>query len=139
MHPFAAPKTLSPDLARARAYWEGLLRGAATMPFWDDFKPSDLGDLESEAFTLEVFDKPERFRVGMVGPALKARLGVELEGAFLGEGELPEPFGYLLSQASATVESGEPSLYRGEAGERLLLPMWGEGRIGLILGVIAQA
>lgn len=138
MHPFAAPKTLSPNLSRARAYWEGLLRGAATMPFWDDFAPSALGDLESRAFTLEAFDKPQRFRVALVGSAVKAGLGADLEGLFLDEIDPPAPFAFLLSQASATVESGKPTLWKAESGERLLLPMWGEGRVGLLLGVIAS-
>ena len=135
MHPFAAPKTLSPDLTRARAYWEGLLRGSAAMPFWDDLAPADLGDLEGWAFTLEAFDKPQRFRVAMVGADLKAKLGAEFEGVFLDEVELPAPFAYLLSQASATVESRAPTLFKGEEGQRLLLPMWGDGRVGLLLGM----
>lgn len=140
MYPFAPPTTLPPDLARAKSYWDGLLRGAATMPFWDDYVPADLGDLQRSAFTLEVFDKPERFRIGLVGEGLRQRLGGELGGVFLGEGEMKEPFGFLLSQASATVESGSPTLHvaDGDGGySRLLLPMWGEGRVGMILGVLA--
>lgn len=136
MQPFAAPKTLPPALARTRAYWEGLLRGGATMPFWDDLVLSDLGDAQRDAFTIEVFDKPQRFRVGLVGEDLKAQLGQDLEGVFLDEHAMPAPFAFLLAQASATVEGAEPTLHRGAASQRLLLPMWGEGRIGLLLGVI---
>jgi len=139
MHPFAAPDTLTPGLARVRAYWEGLLRNAAPMPFWDDLVLGDLGDLERNAFTLEIFDKPERFRFGLLGQDLKQCCAADLEGVFLGEGDLPEVFGFLLSQASATVESGLPTLHRlgrGQNCARLLLPMWGEGRIGLLLGVV---
>jgi hypothetical protein len=139
MSPFSAPKTLSPDLTRVRAYWEGMLRGAATMPFWDDFAPGGLGDLQGAAFTLEAFDKPERFRVAYVGADLKPALGGDFEGVFLGEGPAPAPFAFLLSQASATVESGQPTLYRGDRFQRLLLPMWGEGRIGLLLGCLDRS
>lgn len=139
MQPFTLPTTLKPPHARALAYWEGLLRGSAPMPFWDDLVLDDLGDLRRDAFTLEVFDKPERFRFGLIGETLKQATG-EFEGEFLGEGELPEPFGFLLSQASATVEAARPTfhVFPGEpAYARLLLPMWGDGRIGLILGVVA--
>jgi hypothetical protein len=139
MSPFAVPKTLSPRLTRARAYWEGLLRGGAEMPFWDDLAPADLGDVEAWAFTLEVADNPQRIRFGIVGQALKAGAKAGLEGLYLDEHQLGEPFSFLLSQASATVESRRPTLHRREGAggyARLLLPMWGEGRVGLLLGVI---
>lgn len=112
------------------------------MPFWDDLVLGDMGDLQGDAFTLEVFDKPERFRFGLMGKDLEACCVGEVEGLFLGEDRLSEPFGFLLSQASATVESAAPTLYRSE-GEmpyaRLLLPMWGEGRVGLLLGVVDRS
>ena len=142
MHPYHMPESLPPRLERALAYWRGLLRNAASMPFWDDLVLGDMGDLEGDAFTLEVFDKPERFRFGLMGADLEACCVGEVEGLFLGEGRLSEPFGFLLSQASATVESAAPTLYRSD-GERnyarLLLPMWGEGRIGLLLGVVDRS
>jgi hypothetical protein len=34
--PFLLPEKLEPGLARVRAYWEGLKRGAADIPFGDD-------------------------------------------------------------------------------------------------------
>lgn len=141
MHPFALPADLTPGLAGAHAYWEGLLRGAAPMPFWDDLVLADMGGARGDTFTLEVFDKPERFRFGLVGEDLKACCAGEVEGVFLGEGALPEPFDFLLAQASATVESRSPTLHRGGGDRpyaRMLLPMWGEGRIGLLLGVIER-
>lgn len=142
MQPYSAPRALSPRLERVRAYWRGLIRRAAPMPFWDDFAPADMGDVMDDAFTLEVFDKPERFRFALVGEGLESGGLRDLEGAFLGEGPLASPFDYLLSQASATVEGRRPTLHRG-AGPgghaRLLLPMWGEGRVGLLLGVVDRA
>lgn len=139
MHPYSAPRTLPARLDRARAYWRSLIRKKAPMPFWDDLTPSDMGDLVDDAFTLEVFDKPERFRFALVGKRLEAGGVPELEGTFLGEGPLPSPFDFLLSQASATVEAGQPTLLRFTGSnryDRLLLPMWGDGRTGLLLGVI---
>ncbi len=139
MQPYSAPRSLPPGLDRARGYWRSLIRKAAPMPFWDDLTPSDMGDILDDAFTLEVFDKPERFRFALVGEGLEAGGVGELEGTFLGEGRLSSPFEFLLSQASATVEAGQPTLYRSTGPKRyarLLLPMWGDGRTGLLLGVI---
>lgn len=139
MQPYSVPQDLPPGLERARAYWRSLIRKAAPMPFWDDLAPTDMGDIVDDAFTLEAFDKPERFRFALVGEGLEGGGVRELEGTFLGEGPLPSPFDFLLSQASATVEAGQPTLYRGDGPnryDRLLLPMWGDGRTGLLLGVI---
>ena len=108
------------------------------MPFWDDLAPADMGNIMDDAFTLEVFDKPERFRFALVGYGLEASGVRDLEGAFLGEGPLTSPFDFLLSQAGATVEAGRPTLHRNAGPKRyarLLLPMWGDGRVGLLLGV----
>lgn len=136
-HPFSVPARLSPDLARVRAYWEGLLRGAATMPFWDDAKLSDLPDLTDRLFLLNVFDRPERFRFDMVGRTL-ADDG--LSGVFLDEADLDHPFEYLRAQATATVECAAPTLFRHQAERqayaRLLLPMWGDGRLSMLLGAV---
>lgn len=141
MQPYFAPRALSPRLERVRAYWRSLIRRAAPMPFWDDFAPADMGDVMDDAFTLEVFDKPERFRFALVGEGLETGGPRDLEGAFL-EGPLASPFDYLLSQASATVEGRRPTLHRNAGPEghaRLLLPMWGEGRVGLLLGMVDRA
>ena len=141
MHPFHAPKTLPPALARVRAYWDGLLRGGAEMPFWDDLVVEDLGDLATDAFTIDVFERPLRFRMATMGAGLKQSCG-EAEGLFLDETTFPEPLDYLLPQAAATVESRQPTVHRsdGKSGEwRLVLPMWGEGRVGLLLGVVGLA
>ena len=138
-HPFALQKSrLSPDLARVLAYWKGLRRGEADMPFWDDARLTDLPDLSDRLMLLDVFDKPERFRFDMVGGALGAN---DLPGRFLDETPSAWPLDFLRAQASATVECGEPTYYRHDAGNaepvygRLLIPMWGDGRISMILAV----
>lgn len=139
MHPFAVPAHLSPDLARVQAYWRGLLRGGAEMPFWDDAKLSDLPDLRDRLFLVDVFQDPERFRFATVGSAIG---GQEMEGRFLDETALAHPFDFLRAQCSATVEVAAPTCARGEeaggqkAYARLLLPMWGDGRISMILGAV---
>ncbi len=140
-HPFAVPAHLSPDLERVRAYWRGLLRGAAEMPFWDDVKLSDLGDLNDRLVLMDVFQKPERFRLALVGEAVG---GEALAGCFLDEAVLNRPLDFLRAQSSATVECEAPTWFRfeGEGADavrsysRLLLPMWGDGRISMILAAV---
>jgi hypothetical protein len=141
-HPYSLPGRLSPDLERVRAYWQGLLRGGADMPFWDDAKLTDLPDLESRLFLIGVFARPERFRFETISSSL---VGQDLDGVFLDETDLDAPLEFLRSQASATVECAAPTYFRREKDEasvirpahaRLLLPMWGDGRIGMLLGAV---
>lgn len=135
--PFPVSARLSPDLARVQAYWSGLLRGAATMPFWDDARLTDLPDLADRLFLIDVFDRPERFRFAELG---KSFAKAELAGKFLDETDLDAPFEFLRAQAAATVEARAPTLFRrepdGPAAARLVLPMWGDGRISMLLGVV---
>lgn len=139
-HPYAVPARLSPDLTRVQAYWEGLLRGGATMPFWDDVKPTDLPDLSGRLFLIDVLGAQERFRFGQIGQALTSE---GLGGKFLDETDLKRPFEFLLSQCAATVECAAPTYFRAEAATppyaRLLLPLWGEGQISMLLGAIDAA
>jgi Na+-transporting NADH:ubiquinone oxidoreductase subunit NqrC len=143
--PYALPQHLEPDLARVLAYWEGLKRGEANMPFWDDASISDLPDLRNRIVLLDVFANPVRFRIAVIGDEIKSRQDGELVGEFLDEIEFLEPLRYLHSQSSATVESRAPTYYCSRATDRdagysrLLLPMWGDGHIGMLLGVVAQA
>lgn len=134
-HPFAVPARLPPDLDRVRAYWRGLLRGSAQIPFWDDAKLTELPDLADRLFLVDVFAQPERFRFGVVGKAIDRGLG----GLFLDEADLDRPFDFLRTQCTAAVEGGALTLYRhmdGEGYQRLVLPMWGEGRISMLLGAV---
>jgi len=139
-HPFAVPAHLSPDLTRVKAYWRGLLRGEAKMPFWDDAKLTDLPDLSDRLFLIDAFQDPERFRFAEVGAGIG---GQEMEGRFLDETDLARPFEFLRAQCSVTLECAGPTFVSTEAAgdreaySRLLLPMWGDGRISMILGVVA--
>jgi hypothetical protein len=136
-HPFALPKALSPDLCRVLDDWRGLLRGEAEMPFADDLKLTDLPDLAPNLFVIDVFDRPERFRVALVGEGLQAH---DLRGRFLDEVPPGWPFQYLRAQCAATVEAGAPTFFHAELAvrpySRLILPLWGEGRISTLLGAI---
>jgi len=142
-HPFALPARLPPDLARVEAYWRGLLRGAAQMPFFDDARLSDLPDLTGQLLLIDAFQRPERFRFAVVGKDLG---GAELAGRFLDETDLAFPLEFLRAQCSVTVECAAPTCFRrdSEAGAgaaagsyaRLLLPMWGDGRISMLLGAV---
>jgi hypothetical protein len=136
-HPFAVPSRLTPDLTRVHAYWRGLLRGGADMPFWDDVDLSDLPDLAGRLFLIDVFDGPERFRFGLVGKDLRA---TDLDGRFLDEARLLWPLEFLRAQCCATTECARPTFFRmeeaGRAYSRLLLPMWGDGRLSMILGCV---
>lgn len=140
-HPYAVPSHLTPDLARVQAYWQGLLRGAATMPFSDDVDLSDLPDLADRLLLIDVFQNPERFRFGLVGKGVG---GEDLGGRFLDETRLEWPLEFLRSQCCATTECAQPTCFRmkddlpagDRAYSRLLLPMWGDGRLSMILGCV---
>jgi hypothetical protein len=136
--PYALPHTLERDLARVREFWDGLKRHEAKMPFWDDVKISALPDLAGRMMMIEATDKPVRFRIafGLVGADIKQHYGNDLSGKFLDEIDPAAPLQFLLSQCSAAVESRAPTYYgdNGAGGySRLVLPLWGDGRVGMLL------
>lgn len=137
--PFAPTGGLSPDLTRVQACWQGLLRGSAKIPFWDDFDPTVLPDLEGRLFLIGVYSKPERFRFDSVGAELTKAGKREVEGLFADETPAASPFDFLIAQCAATTEASAPTLYRHEAErayDRLILPMWGDGRLSMLLGCV---
>lgn len=141
-NPFPLPHTLERDVERVRAVWDGLRRAGNAMPFWDDLKPAALAAQAGSIILLDVFDKPERFRFTLADETLVPAQEAALTGRFIDEVELGDGFAFLRAQASATVEAAEPTYYRcGSRGlspgfVRLLLPMWGDGRVGMLLGTI---
>jgi hypothetical protein len=143
--PYALPPSLERDLAHVRAFWDGLKRHEAEMPFWDDVKISALPDLAGRLMMIEASEKPVRFRIafGLIGADIKQRYGHDLSGRFLDEIDIAAPLQFLQSQCSATVEGRAPTYYRNadSAGSygRLLLPLWGEGRIRMLLVAYAFA
>ena len=150
--PFPLPRKLERDLARALTFWTKLKRRDAEMPFWDDVKLSEIPQLSDRLVMIDAFDKPNRFRVAfaLIGADVVAAYGGDLAGKFLDEIEIRRPLQFIVSQCSATVESRAPTYYRhAVAGRprgkgaakgsysRLLLPLWGEGRIGMLLGAFS--
>lgn len=145
--PFALPRAMEPDLRIVRDYWETLIRGANDIPFWDDYKPSALPEISGRMALLDVFDQPFRLRFGqIVGVEIEQRYGENLHRQFIDEIEMRAPFEYLASQASALIETSKPTYYRrtdtaapsrDDGYSRLLLPMWGNGRVEMLLCAFA--
>jgi hypothetical protein len=139
MTPFALPEKLDDDLSRVQSYWDDLRRGGNDMPFWDDVRLAALQERAASVLLIDAFAQPERFRFNFLSDALKAG---DLKGRFADERDLPHPFEYLRPQASATVEARKPTYYRHDGKDgyaRLLLPMWGDGRISMLLGAVSKA
>ncbi len=144
--PFALARVTSPNLCRVRDYWVSLKRGGNEIPFSDDLRLTALPDLASALLLLDVFALPQRFRLNVVGKDWCGENGPDVVGRFLDEIQPAPHFEFLQSQCTATVESGKPTWYGPRTGsrgaaktqvyERLLLPMWSDGRINMILGAI---
>ena len=126
------------------AFWEDLKRHEAEMPFRDDVKISALPELAGRLMMVEATDKRVRFRIafGLVGADIKHHHEHDLSGKFLDEIDAAAPLQFLVSQCSATVESRAPTYHRNNGAEgysRLVLPLWGDGRIGMLLVAYAFA
>ena len=144
---YSLPDELEPDLSRVHAYWNGLKRGANDIPFWDDVKFSLRSRLGRESMLIDVFENPLRFRFDLIGADLTERYGGTIDNKFFGEIDLHAPFDELTLQCQATVEGCAPTYYyqtavrKGDTEHpagyaRLLLPLWGNGRIEMLLGAV---
>jgi len=147
VHGYSLPDELEPDLSRTRAYWNGLKRGSNDVPFWDDVKFSLRSRLGRESMLIDVFENPLRFRFDLIGTDLTDWYGKAIGNTFLDEIELHAPFDDLIQQSKATVEGCAPTYYFQTAARkrvaehpdgyaRLLLPLWGNGRIEMLLGAV---
>ncbi|MEI9965601.1 MAG: hypothetical protein WDM92_13970 [Caulobacteraceae bacterium] len=140
---YPLPDRLTPVLARVLAYWEGLKRGSADIPFWDDVRLTDLPDINTNLAVVDVFAAPERFRYSIVGEALTDGQPGDVAGRFLDETELAAPLDYMRAQCAAAVESAAPTYVAGKGGGargygRLVLPLWGEGQIRMLLAAVER-
>jgi hypothetical protein len=143
--PYLLPDAIESELRIVREYWASLKRAGNEMPFWDDVKISALPDLSNQLMLIDVFEGPMRFRFSHVGDDIEGKYGNELRTVFADEIQIRTPLDYLHSQCSATVEGSRPTYYRHAIRNadtrvwysRLLLPMWGEGHIGMLLGGFA--
>lgn len=143
--PYSIVAPIPRQLDAVLSYWRELRRGQADMPFADDVDLAAIRPLCRELLVLDVFLLPERFRLGIadVGMPPEQRGGVL--GRFIDEVELPSPLDLLRSQCSATLECGQPTVYRhvpcarsGEPYSRLLAPAWGEGQVRMLLGAVER-
>ncbi len=136
-NPYPLPERLSATLQRVFDYWNDLKRGGNDMPFWDDVKPSALPDVTNRLLLVDAFADPERFRINSIGADVGESSA--LRGKFIDEEQLPGRLDYLVSQCSATIEARAPTFFTHTGAPpytRLLLPMWGDGRIGMLLGAV---
>ena len=113
----------------------GLKRGENKVPFVDDVNLSVLPQLKNKLMLIDVFEQPQRFRFNTVGGEIRDAYGADITGKFVGEIAAKAPLAFFTAQASATVESAEPTYYR-DGVARLLLPMWGDGHVAMLLGII---
>jgi hypothetical protein len=141
--PFTVPAKIESNLAQVQSYWKGLLRGENKVPFWDDVRLSSLGGLAEDAIMLDVFDNPSRFRFAIIGRHIESEYGRSISGKFVDELEQKPPIEHLEVQCRAAVEHQSPTYFRASpsssAGSysRLVLPLWGGGRVGMLLAAIA--
>jgi hypothetical protein len=87
---------------------------------------------------LGVFEGPRRFRIDHIGRDIALRLGFDVNGKFVDEVVLRGPLDDLTAQATAVVDRRTPCYYRhGSEYCRILLPTWGDGRVGMLIGAVA--
>jgi hypothetical protein len=137
--PFSMPETVETKLGLVHAYWRDLKRGANEIPFSDDVILGELADLQMETMLIEVFENPLRFRFDIVGQKILDRYAKTITGKFVDEVVLRNPFEQLDTQCNATLNSRAPTYYRHQAPKpysRIILPLWGNGRIDMLLGAV---
>lgn len=141
VQPFAMHDPVGAQFAALRGYWNSLKRGNTNIPFADDFSPAALRKIAANFALLSVFPNPQRFRFDLAGANVASVYGAELENRFADEVSPRAPLDYFVAQCATTVESAAPTLYnhRHNAGstqyQRLMLPLWGDGRVNTILAV----
>jgi hypothetical protein len=141
---FSLPSVLEPNLDRILHYWNGLKRGGNDIPFWDDVKLSAQERHTRELALIEVFESPLRFRLDTIGEEVMRRYGTAVTSKFLDEIEPKPPLDGLVAQCHASLQRRAPSYYRppstdelfgarGGGYARLVMPLWGNGRIEMLL------
>jgi len=142
---YLVPPILEPGLAQVRDYWEGLKRGGNNIPFWDDVKISQGAPLAREMMLIEVFDDPQRFRFDIVGDDIAMRYGGAFAGKFADEMDIRDPLDKIAAQCRTTIARRAPTYHRSISNDkgpvsrtysRLIVPLWGNGRIEMLLGAV---
>ena len=139
VQPFALPKALPPDLRDLLSHWQKLRRGGNAIPFWDDVALTDMREIAPRLMLIDGLAHPDRYRIGVAGSDIVAWYGEGIEGLFAEQIEHHPLFQFFLPQCAVTVERGAGTLHRTKTYARLLLPLWGEGRISMLLGGFAWA
>jgi hypothetical protein len=100
--------------------------------------------LAEDAIILDVFDNPLRFRLAIIGRHIESEYGRSISGKFVDELEQQPPIEHLEAQCRAAVEHQSPTYFhtgtssgRGSYS-RMVLPLWGEGRVSMLLAAIAR-
>jgi hypothetical protein len=141
--PYRLPDLLREEEIGILTYWNRLKRGNADIPFADDVRLSEMERFADGVFLIHVFERPLRLRFEIVGGDIKGSYGGDLAGVFADELPVRCPLNYLLSQCHATIEARAPSFYENapnEAGlegfRRLVVPLWADGHIAALLGLV---
>jgi hypothetical protein len=135
---------LKPLIAHVRAYWNRLKRGANSIPFCDDASIAALGAAADHALLIDVFENPRRFRIQYAGRAIIERYGAPLVDKFLDEIGLHAPLDAFDAQCKRTLAQRAPTyehegLPENEPAmtyERVVFPLWGRGRIEMLLAAV---
>lgn len=132
-----------PRLKTLHTFWD-LTRGSRRYPARADFAFKDLRQWLGHIALLDVFRKPLRFRVRLLGTHLVDYAGADYTGRWLDECVAPEAVAEMLEPFIACIESGAPvfrhSRYINPRAtksvlERLLLPCSSDQKtIDIILG-----
>jgi hypothetical protein len=110
------------------------------MPFWDDVKFSALPDGGSNAFLIDVFENPRRFRFGLLGSNIAKRYGDLISGKFSDEVSPRGAFDQFDAQCAAAVERRAATYYRHSGSPsygRLILPLWGGDHVKMLLAAVS--
>ena len=133
---YSIPASFEAELVSIYEFWRTMRRGDNDMPFSDDVNLSSLGGGGDDAALIDVFENPLRFRLGLAGRSIAARLGPERGGKFLDELDPQGFLDHLEAQSAATVRSRAPTYFRhnsAPAYARIALPLRGNGRIEMLL------
>ena len=143
-HSFSLPGELDDTLTQILAYWNGLKRGNAEVPFADDVKLGDIWKLSNKVVLVRILPTPRQFRLDIAGRQLIRMYGGDLAGKLVGELPVRPPLDCFLAQCSATVDAHAPTFYRHEpaieghgAYDRILVPLWADGRVAALLGAVS--
>src|SRR5579864_8599763 len=81
--PFSLPQAIDASLETLRRYWAALRRAQNVLPFADDLNVGQLSQFGPRLVVLEVRERPQRFRVDIVGTEIEKEFGEGLADRFI--------------------------------------------------------